>query len=135
MKSKIFPRYVLILFITISIIVSLGSCKKQKEKEIIGKWDLAPMSKNEQDNLQVWEFYEGDKLVVVEENFTDDVGNYFIETKLFHSFVNISDLDAKVTSQNGKYRIEKLKKDIMILHRIYDEEGGSYYVRKEFTKQ
>ncbi len=135
MKSNIFPRYVLILFITLSIIASLGSCKKSKEKKIIGKWELVPMSKDEQDNLQVWEFYDGDKLVVVKENFTDDVGNYFIETKLFQSFVNISDLDPIINNQNGKYRIEKLKKDIMILHRIYDEEGDSDFVRKEFTKQ
>lgn len=135
MKSNIFFRYVLILFITLSIIVSLGSCKKQKEKKIIGKWELAPMSKDEQDNLQVWEFYDGGQLIVVTETLPDDNGEYFIETELFHSFVNISGLDPKVTSQNGKFRIEKLKKDIMILCRIYDEQGDSYFYRKEFTKQ
>lgn len=136
MKSNISFRYVLILFITISIIASLGSCEKSKEKKIVGTWELAPMNEYEQNNPVVWEFYDGTKLMIYKNDLEIDTANYSISAKRFKYFINISGLQEMATGLDGKYRIEKLTKDILIIHRVYDDEyKNDYFVRKEFSKQ
>ncbi len=125
--------YLLIIFI---IFFSAGCKKDRIEKrkyEIIGSWKRVPMSISELDKQVVWNFFDDD-ILITENNSILDTANYFIDTKHYRYYLNISGLGINL---DGKYLIDKLKDDILMLQRMANNAGDSEgaYIRIEFIKQ
>ena len=135
--KKILSISIIAFLLIIFIILFSAGCKKdrieRKKYKIIGRWDRVPMSKSELDKQVVWNFFDGDTLIT-EDNSILDTANYFIDTKHYRYYLNISDLGINL---DGKYLIDKLKDDILMLQRTANNAGDSEgaYIRIEFIKQ
>ena len=91
------------------------------------------MSISELDKQVVWNFFDDD-ILITENNSILDTANYFIDTKHYRYYLNISGLGINL---DGKYLIDKLKDDILMLQRMANNAGDSEgaYIRIEFIKQ
>jgi len=137
-------KYLLVSFLVVLLVFVGSSCKKSKEKKIIGEWSYVPMNNVENPiDIQAWTFDGAGKVnVVVEEIDTTYVynGTYQVLSKFMKG--NYVDIKGIYIYWNGLYKIENLNNDIMILNRVEknadsenpDVEGGAFSW-KEFEKK
>ena len=137
-------KYLLVSFLVVLLVFVGSSCKKTKENRIVGEWSYVPLNNvDNPSNDQVWTFDGSNKLnVVVKEIDTTYTynGSYEISSKFMNGYY--VDITGIFKYWNGRYKIEKLKDNVMILNRVEKnadsenptEEGGAF-LWKEFVKK
>ena len=110
-------------------------CAKSKQKKLIGTWDVVKMGADWPE--MKYTFHDGDMLVI-DIGSEKDTATYLVEEQLVlpRYFIQISGLnvDSIRTGTDGKFRIQKLTKKKLIIHRKYTVDGEDVYVRLEMTK-
>jgi len=137
-------KYFLVSFLAILLVFVGVSCKKSKEKKIVGEWAFVPMNNVESaSNQQIWTFEATNKLnIEVKNKDTTYIynGSYEVSSKFMKG--NYVDITGIYKYWNGLYKIEKLKDNEMVLNRVEknadsvnpDEDGG-VFLWKEFIKK
>jgi len=137
-------KYLLVSLLVLLLIFVGSSCKKSKEKKIIGEWSYVPMNNvDDANNQQVWTFDSSNNLKVqvkgVDTTYTYS-GTYQVSSKFMKG--NYVDIKGIYLYWNGLYKIEKLKSDVLILSREEKnadsekpEEEGGVFLWKEFVKK
>ena len=135
-------KYLLASVFFVLLLLFSASCKKSKEKKIVGAWSYVPTSNvNNPDNQQVWTFDGTNKLKVeVAESDTTYIynGNYVVSSKFMKG--NYVDITGIYVYWNGLYKIEKLKDDVMVLNRVeksddFENKEEGAFLWKEFIKK
>ncbi len=137
-------KYLLVSSLVILLVFVGSSCKKSKEKKMIGEWAYVPMNNVENPiNQQVWTFDSSNKLnVEVIETDTTYMysGTYRVSSKFMKG--NYVDIKGIYMYWNGLYKIVTLKDNTMVLSREErntdsEDQGkeGGIFLWKEFVKK
>ncbi len=136
-------KYLLASLVILTIFLS-SSCRKSKEKKIVGDWTFVPMNSiSDPANEQVWTFDASNK-IKIEVKYTDTTYYYSGTYEVLSKFMkgNYVDIRGVYIYWNGLYKIKELKSDVMVLNRVEknadsenpDVEGGAF-LWKEFVKK
>lgn len=133
--KKIF-NVVIIFLVSFFVISSFGSCKKAKEKKIVGNWRLVPETKPIQGQSVTYFVFSDDNKV---NRITEDtlIADYSISSENLQYYLQIIGFDIAYVDLGGKYSINELSKDILIITRIQKSNGdkGGAFKRLEFVKE
>lgn len=125
------------ILIAALLLTGLMGCKKIQEKRIVGEWTVENLRRN--DVPGKWIFTDDNKVMIINDDATwgaanDTIyGEYGIKSKM-QNYVYIDCFGDE--SLNGKFFIEKMKKNKMILTRremLSGEKGGAF-LQREFYK-
>lgn len=128
-------RNIFLLFV-ISLFLLTGCSEKRKQEKLIGSWDVVFLSAADTGKNVIWTFAEGGNLFVTTrtDTFIVDSATYIMDSKFADAYyVTINGVNYW---EDGKYRIDKLNKKILIMERVMlldGQESGSY-LHKEFVK-
>jgi hypothetical protein len=129
-------RTLQILIAALLLTASLVGCKRIQEKRIIGEWTVENLRRN--DVPGKWIFYDNNTVDIInDDNALNDTlhGEYGIKSKM-QNYVYIDCGSSYDRLLNGKFYIEKMKKNKMILTRreyLTGEKGGAF-LQREFYK-
>jgi hypothetical protein len=139
MKKNVLFQIIAICFVSISF---LTGCGKKTEEKIVGKWEMAWMTKNENPTLKIiWDIKSNNNLVqttTVKDSTSSYTistveGSYKFEKQAGSKFIRIYDIFAQKTF-NGKYKILKVTKEILAIEEREDNEGEYEFNHIEFTR-
>lgn len=114
------------------------NCKKQAANKLEGTWRYWYLSKQDSGKLQYWEFREPNLLfqtLYYQDSVHKDTGYWKLEKDFLEPiYLEITNLSGKY---DGTYRILKLNKKFLILHRYKLSTGatGGAFLRLEFTRE
>lgn len=127
-----------ILFAAV-LITGLMGCKKIQEKRIVGEWNVENLRGN--DLQGKWIFTDNNRVMIINDDNTkanDTIyGEYGIKSKMQnYVFIDCKGDPSLDKMINGKYFIEKMKKNVMILTRreFLSGETGGAFLQREFYK-
>ncbi|MFH2141932.1 MAG: hypothetical protein ABIJ97_05890 [Bacteroidota bacterium] len=125
MKTQIFI-FIIFFFLLFSL-----SCKKSKEKKVVGAWELIIFAPGVTDKT-IWTFYDSDLLMILHTDssgiqVSSDTANYEVKERFFKYYVDITNLS---DDENGSYHIDKLNNSVLIL-----QLQKPNYIRNEFVKK
>ena len=133
MKKLSVINIIIILLLSFFVISSFESCKKSKEKKITGKWELVPETEPVEGQINTWTFYDGDRVERI--TATDTlVAEYSVVSENIEYYLQINN-GFDVIDRNGKYKINKLSKDILKITRFENLNGDHVFNRLEFVKE
>jgi hypothetical protein len=122
--------------VIVSVLIFLYGCKKNEEQKITGSWLKVVMSATEfvHKDTTIWTFRDGK--MIRYQNFLQsgdhrlfwDSSEYSISRKYAKWVLNFSDKGEWSTPISGRYIIEKVDNNILILNSL------EAYPRMEFTK-
>ncbi|NOZ46303.1 MAG: hypothetical protein GXO79_05925 [Chlorobi bacterium] len=124
----------LILFVSIFISFSFWGCSTSKERNIIGIWEVVPLTTT--NYTEKWSFYDGNRLYISRDTTITDSADYTITSNVLEYFVEIKGLCPDPDSlpyenfhysncDDGKYRIDVLKTDMLKLQRVSNGDGST----------
>lgn len=139
-SSLITPAILLILAVII-----ISGCKDSKERNIIGEWQKINFT--EEEDTIIWSFFDGGKLTISISDSVRDSADYVLSSNVLEYYIDVEGFCHPVedttnveydysSCEDGRYKINKLSNDILILQRLSNGDGSSnatfrYY---EFTK-
>ena len=127
---------VIVIMVSFFVISSFGSCKKAKEKKIVGNWRLVTEKEPVQGQTITYFVFSDDNTV---KRITEDtiVADYSLSSKDFQYYLQINGFDVSFVDLGGKYRINELSKDILQITRIELSNGDKVgaFKRLEFIKE
>ncbi len=127
----------LIIFL-IALTIIFTNCKKQVASKLEGTWRYWFLSKQDSGKLQYWEFREPNLLfqtLYYQDSVFKDTGYWKLEKNFLEPiYMEITHLSGKY---DGTYRILKLNKKFLILHRYKFSTGSTEgaFLRLEFTRE
>ncbi|RLD61432.1 MAG: hypothetical protein DRJ01_07905 [Bacteroidetes bacterium] len=127
---------VIVIIVSFFVISSFGSCKKAKEKKIVGNWRLVTEKEPVQGQTVTYFVFSDDNIV---KRISGDtlVADYSVLSEDLHYYLQINGFDVSFVDLGGKYSINELSKDILIITRIQKSNGdkGGAFKRLEFVKE
>jgi hypothetical protein len=130
-----------LLFLVTTI---LTSCLKSKEEAIVGNWEYQVLQNVENaTEKQIWSFDAASNVkvtVTTADTSYSTKGTYIMSKKsmgLRGYYIQIKDLYVANANVSGFYKINKLKKDILVINRIEKEDGKTdgAFLWSEFIKK
>ncbi len=136
MKKLSIINIVTILLLSFFVISSFESCKKSKEKKIIGTWRLVPESELVEGQINSWAFSDDNQVKRITAIDTL-IAEYSVTSKNLEYYLQINGFNVAYVDLGGKYRINELSKDILKITRIEKSDGdtGGAFKRFEFVKE
>lgn len=123
------------------MMTGLMGCKKIQEKRIVGEWTVENLRRNNVPGK--WIFTDDNRVMIINDdvnlNTAKDTifGEYGIKSKMQnYVYIDCKGDAAMDNMLNGKYFIEKMRKNKMILTRrelLTGEKGGAF-LQREFYK-
>lgn len=108
------------------------SCKKEKVRKLQGTWKLIEFNQSTPSSTAdgFWRFKDDMVIRIAQDTTPTDTANYTIEVNITKSYLIFSDFQFDHLALNGKWLIQKLNEDVLIL--ITEEAGGQ--TAREFYK-
>ena len=133
MKKLSIIKIISIFLLSFIVISSFEGCKKSKENKLVGIWKLVPETEPVEGQINTWTFYDGDRVERI--TATDTlVAEYSVVSENLEYYLQINN-GFDVIDRNGKYKINKLSKDILKITRFENVNGERVFNRLEFVKE
>lgn len=126
-----------ILFILLSLIILLSSCRKPVEQRLMGKWEKVSVDKVESTIKETWDFREENLLVIHKDmdpgNLQTEVNascRYMVNSRLRRDYI-YTETPNEVKTYDGVWEIVYLKKKTMMIVKRPDYETFFNYGHRE----
>lgn len=124
----------------ILILISFTMCSKRTEVKIIGEWKVVNVGQESFPDDATWTFNDGGKLDIFHDINGLPTGTVSGEWESFARNAFIPHIEIKglgPKGMDGKWRVEKLNKKMLIIQRIEFGNGeiAGAFLRREFQKK
>lgn len=136
-------KSILIVFLLVLTISFFNGCGKKTEEKIVGKWQLAWMTKNENPTYKITWNIKADKKIVQTTSIIDSLGGSttiikegtysLLEKRVGLDFIAIKDVFV-IELNNGNYGIVKLTKDVLSIEQNEKVDGTQVFNHVEFIR-
>lgn len=126
----------LIIILIVLLAVTFG-CKKKREVQIVGEWNLVPMTIQPETYTTKWSIKNDGSIEEFILEVPTDTATYTLIYKFPEYYVDIENLGSGNNDKSGRYRIDDLSDESLKITRTENADGSTTgaFLRYEFLRE